>query len=127
MTKQELQQYEYNEVTVYVKDMGLNGSYIGIIKMNRSNEQTVLVGDEEIFVEGITKVVPLNNYHYRLYSADGIFLRECHTFSAGSAEKLLKAATGDTIFNVEDDGHEVKCGIDWIEDMLDNPEESLDK
>ena len=60
------------------------------------------------------------NHHYRLYDKDNVYLRECHATNYDNARKKLKPSGTDRIFCVEEDNHEVECGMAWINDMLDN-------
>jgi len=59
-------------------------------------------------------------YCYRLYSRDGVFKKQIEAEEYTEAKEKLAPEPSDGIFVVEDDGHEVKCGIDWINDVLDN-------
>lgn len=56
---------------------------------------------------------------YRLYNKENVYLREVMSSSYVDAEKQLKPIIGDKIFTVEEDGHEVLCGIDFIKTRLD--------
>ncbi len=57
---------------------------------------------------------------YRLYNKDGEYLKEIQTDTYKEAYRLLNAGETDKIFIVEQDGHEVLCGKEWVDDLLNN-------
>lgn len=59
--------------------------------------------------------------HYRKYT-DNKYINECMAKDYSSACKKLKVKEGDKVFLVEEDNHEVECGIGWIKELLDNPD-----
>lgn len=69
--------------------------------------------------ECIIKEFNLKETLYRLYDKDNVFLRETKALTYVESNKILKATQTDKIFAVEDDGHEVLCGSEWVKDLLD--------
>lgn len=55
---------------------------------------------------------------YRLYDENNVYLRCCETFGYEEAKILLKPNEFSKIFIVEEDNHEVECGLAWIEELL---------
>lgn len=60
-------------------------------------------------------------FQYRLYN-DGVFIKEVYSNSYDEAKNELSPQDEDKIFVVEDDNHEVECGLAWIKDLLDHGE-----
>lgn len=62
-------------------------------------------------------------YTYRLYDVENVFRKQIDANSYTEAKQLLKPQSNDKIFSVEEDGHEVECGMAWVRDLLDHGDE----
>lgn len=73
------------------------------------------LGDgSDIEDDGSGEDYPDGPYHYRLYTKDHVYLRECHADTYDEAKEKLQADDEQhNIFSVQHDNHEIICGIEW--------------
>lgn len=75
----------------------------------------------EQFIADIYEQHKQLKYLYRLYDHKNNFLKETYASSYVEAKKIFNSTEGDKIFSIEEDGHEILCGVPWLKDFLDNP------
>lgn len=62
---------------------------------------------------------------YRLYDKDNVYLRSIEAKTYDEAKDKLNPSTTDKIFCVDEDNHEIECGLAWVKDLLDNASKPL--